>query len=136
MGARLILRTGSLEVQLKILRTRVMKYLVYTSAKPPGVLQKTVAAIATVGLIGLGLMFSAVLLPFILAIIAAVWGYLWWKTRELRRQMKQMQDFAAQNANVEREIFRGETFREEVFEGEVIEGEATRVNDPSNSRRS
>ena len=108
-----------------------MKYLIYTTAKPPGLLQRTAAVVATAGLVALGLMFSAVLLPFILAIIAAIWAWLWWKTRELRRQMKQMQDFAAQNANVGREIFRGEA-----FEGEIIEGEATRVDDSPGGRRS
>ncbi len=69
-------------------------------------------------------MFSAVLLAFLLSIGAVIFAWLWWKTRELRRQMReQMKDIPPPGATVEREVFRGET-----YEGEVIEGEAVRVD--------
>lgn len=106
-----------------------MKYLVYTSGKPPGLLKKTAALITTAGLIGLGLMFSAILIPVILTLVAAAWGYLWWKTRALRRQVKQMQNFPPPGMT-------GGMYRaEERFEGEIIEGEAIRVDEAPNRIR-
>ena len=102
-----------------------MKYLVYTTGKPPGLLRKTAAVIATAGLVGLGLMFSAILIPIILAIIAAAWGYLWWKTRDLRRQLRQMQNFPPSGKGAASRVYREDAS----FKGEIIEGEATRVDD-------
>ena len=75
-------------------------------------------------LAGVALMFSAVLLAFLLSIGAVMLAWLWWKTRELRKQMReQMKEFPTPGATVEHEVFRGET-----YEGEVIEGEAIRVD--------
>ena len=93
-----------------------MKYLSSTTGNPPSLLRKSVATISTVALAGVALMFSAVLLSFILIVGTMAFAYLWWKTRELRKQMqKQMQDFPFRNASMEREVFTGE-----VIEGEVI----------------
>ena len=102
-----------------------IKYLP-PSSNPPSLLRKAGAIVATTLVAGVALMFSAVLLTAILSIGAVAFAYFWWKTRGLRKQMKeQMRDFPPQDANVEREVFRGE-----VYEGEVIEGEAVRVDEP------
>lgn len=87
----------------------------YYSLTPPdssGPLRKLAALITTAALVVLVLMFSALLLVVIAVVATLAWAYLWWKTRELRKQMR---DSFAQN-----------TVREEkasadgVFEGEVI----------------
>jgi len=63
---------------------------------------------------------SVVFLAIGLAVVVAVGGYLWWKTRELRRQMRarlqdQPQPWSA-----------GDVIEGEVIEGEVITREQTR----------
>ena len=102
------------------------KYLSSSTSNPPSLLRKAGAIIAATALAAVALMFSAVLLTLLLCIGAVAFAYLWWKTRALRKQMReQMRDFTPQGANVERE-----TFRSEAFAGEVIEGEAVRVDEP------
>ena len=93
-----------------------IKYLPHPSARPPSLLRKTGALVATAVLAGVALMFSAVLLALLLSIGAAAFAYLWWKTRDLRKQMRNLPP-------------RGATVETEVFEGEVIEGEAVRVKE-------
>lgn len=72
------------------------------------------------------LAFSAVF--FVVALIAGgiIWGWFWWKTRALR---KQMQAFSEQAPQAGSEMFRGET-----FSGEIIEGEAVRVDESVSDR--
>ncbi len=107
-----------------------MKYIAYTSSSSPSLLRKTVALVIAAAVAAAMLMFSAVVLAvmLILGLIAA--AYVWWKTREVRRMMKQ---FRAQAAN-DGTAFRAGTFRESGFgaeaaKGEIIEGEATRVHE-------
>ncbi|WP_435626767.1 hypothetical protein [Candidatus Ferrigenium straubiae] len=102
-----------------------IKYISYTPASRPGLLRKIVAVVWTVALIGLALMFSAVLLTAILIVAVIGGAYLWWKTREIRRLMReQMQNFPPPSTQGESEVFRGE----------VIEGEAVRVYEPDVKR--
>ena len=56
--------------------------------KPPSLLQKAVALLVTVLVFGLALMASVVLFAIVLSIGSIAWGYLWWKTRKLRQQMR------------------------------------------------
>ena len=103
------------------------KYISYSSSNRPGLLQKAGAVVATVAVVGVALMFSAVLLAGLLVVVVFGGTYLWWKTREVRKVMRaQMQDFQARSATVEREAFKGETFEGEVIEGEVIRVEKSR----------
>lgn len=97
-----------------------MKYVSCSPARSPGLLRKAGTPVATVALAGLALMFSAVLLAFLLCVGAVAFAWLWWKTRKLRRQMR---DFPPRGATMEHEVFSSEVFR-----GEVIEGEAIRVD--------
>jgi Flp pilus assembly protein TadB len=86
-------------------------------ASLPNPLRKLAAFIVTVMLAGLVLMFSAVLFAAILVAGAIAWVYLWWKTRDLRKQMR---SFPSRNAGMEGEVVAGEEVRGEVIEGEVI----------------
>ncbi len=72
------------------------------------------------GLIAVGLMFSAVLLAFIAVAGLIAFGYIWWKTRAIRRQMRQHKAFMKGAAND------SDAYKGEVFEGEIIEGEVIR----------
>lgn len=101
-----------------------MKYIPPPSAvRPPGLLRKTTAIMTTIALAGVALMFSAILLTSIL-IIAAIGGiYVWWKTRELRRQMRDFHPFP------ENKTFRSDVFAREAVSEKVIEGEAIRVDE-------
>ena len=71
-----------------------------------GLLRKIVAAIVGAILLVLGLMFSVVLLAVISVVGLAAFGYFWWKTRGLRKAM-----------------------RERPENGQVIEGEAVVVEE-------
>ena len=113
-----------------------MRYIAYTTANRPSLLQKTVAIVATAALVAVGLMFSAVLFVALLIVLALGWAYVWWKTREVRRQMKQMHDnvreLQERSADMQHETFEREAFRGETYEGEIIEGEAVRVDTERN----
>lgn len=97
---------------------------------PPGnrnPLQKLLALVVTAALVTLGLMFSAVLFVVVLVVVAFGGIYLWWKTREVRRQMRQMQD-AVREYQTQRAAMERDMYRDDAFQGEVIEGEAVHVD--------
>jgi hypothetical protein len=98
-----------------------MKYVLNSPAGSPGPLRKLAALVVTVAMFGLALMFSAVLFAIIIVVGAIVWAYLWWKTRELRKQMR---DFPP------REVRR----EENMGDGNVLEGEVIRVVDSQDVR--
>lgn len=58
-------------------------------ASTPGVLGKTFALLAGAILLVLGFMFSLVLVAFIAIAALAALGYFWWKTRTLRKTMRE-----------------------------------------------
>jgi uncharacterized protein YneF (UPF0154 family) len=98
-----------------------MKNLPNTSANFPNLLRKLVAIVSTIVLLGLALMFSVIVITVILVAGAIAWAYLWWKTRELRKQMR---NYPPRGAMRESDVFEGEVMR-----GQVIEGEVIRVDD-------
>lgn len=104
-----------------------MKTISYTSTRSPSLLRKTVAVIMTIALAVVALMFSAVILTVLLIMLVIGGSIFWWKTRELRKQMKQhRQNFPPP---------RGATHQSDIFadaeiKGQVIEGEAVRVDEP------
>lgn len=107
------------------------KYISYSSSSRPGLLRKAVTIVGMVALGVVALMFSAVLLTVLLVVAVIGGAYLWWKTREVRRQfremqarMRQMHESAARAGEPQGDVFRGE-----VFEGEIIEGEVVRVRE-------
>ncbi len=56
---------------------------------PPSLLQKVATTFVTLGVFGVALMFSVVFFAVIVTVGAAAWGYLWWKTRAVRKQMRE-----------------------------------------------
>ena len=98
-----------------------MKYILNSPAKSPGLLRKLAALLVSVAMVGLVLMFSAVLFAIIIVAGTIAWAYLWWKTRELRKQMRNFPP---------REVKR----EEEMGDGEVFEGEVIRVVDSQDVR--
>ncbi len=52
-------------------------------------LHKALAALAALGLFGIGIMFSIVIIPIMVLMGAAGLGYFYWKTRALRKVMAQ-----------------------------------------------
>lgn len=89
-----------------------MKYIFLSPTRSSGPLRKLAALLMTAAMLGLVLMFSAVLLVVIMIAGAIAWAYLWWKTREIRKHMRNFSP---------REVVRDEKpVGDEVFEGEVI----------------
>jgi Flp pilus assembly protein TadB len=98
-----------------------MKNLPYHSKNLSDPLRKLAVFVATSVVIGLALMFTVTVFAIFLAAGLIALVYIWWKTRELR---KQMGNFPPRGMVMEGEIVEGEELR-----GEVIEGEASRVVD-------
>ena len=80
---------------------------------PPSLLQKILTALVTIALFGVALMFSVVFFAVVVTVGVVAWGYLWWKTRALRKQMREHPPAGRGDA-------RGEA------QGLVIEGEVIR----------
>jgi len=96
------------------------RFVLNSQAKPPSLLRKLVALVITVAMFALVLMFSAVLLVVILVVGTIAFAYFWWKTREIRKQIRIMRSVATPEARRE-----AQASNDGVFEGEVI-----RVVDP------
>ena len=94
-----------------------MRHLPHTSANFPNSLRNLAAVVATAAVFGLALMFSVVVVAVFLAAGVIVWGYLWWKTRELRKQMR---NYPPRNVAMEQEMAGDDVIRGEVIEGEAI----------------
>ena len=74
-------------------------------------MSKVAKIVITVVLIGLALMFSVLLFVVILIVGAMAWGYLWWRTRDLRRQMRK---YSPSDIVVKGDVIEGEVIRSEV----------------------
>lgn len=87
--------------------------------RQPGWLSKLLAFVIGTGVMILGFMFSLVALAVVavLAVIAGIW--FWWKTRALRRQLREQ----APDANTAWQT------RPMPSDGDIIEGEARREHD-------
>ncbi len=89
-----------------------MRFVSLTPGKTPSLLRKLVALAVTATLFVLLLMFSAVLIGVIAVVGTIAWAYLWWKTRKLRKQMRDLHSSAMRA--------QARASNDEVFEGEVI----------------
>lgn len=87
---------------------------------PQGPLGKLLAFIAGAMLLVLGFMFSVVLLAVVAVVVLCVWGYFWWKTRELRRVLREQQEARPGAASQDADI-------------RIIEGEAVVVEERDTS---
>ena len=100
-------------------------------ARPPGTtasggasgfLRKVAVAVVGAALLVLGIAFSVVFFAVALVVGAVVWGYVAWKTRAVRREMRARMEEAAADPT------HGAASRE-TTRGRVIEGEAVTVPD-------
>jgi hypothetical protein len=91
-----------------------IKFGLNPPSKTSNPLRKLAAFVLTAVMLGFLLMFSAALLVVILVVGTLGWAYLWWKTRELRKQMRSFQQQAAAAAQQKKPN------GDNVFEGEVI----------------
>ncbi|OIO83052.1 MAG: hypothetical protein AUJ88_00450 [Gallionellaceae bacterium CG1_02_56_997] len=91
------------------------------TSNSPRLLSRLIGFIITAALIVVGLMFSAVLLVFIVIAGVIAFGYLWWKTRAMRKQMrKQMREQQNARGGAANDVFGDDDFKGEIIEGEVI----------------
>jgi O-antigen/teichoic acid export membrane protein len=101
-----------------------MKYELNGPTRSASPLRKLVVLIVTLVMVGLALMFSAMLLVVMLVVGTIAFAYLWWKTRALRKQLRMMRSVATPEARRA-----AQASNDGVFEGEVI-----RVVDPKDVR--
>lgn len=97
-------------------------------AQQAGPFGKIVAALVGTVLLVLGLMFSVVIIAVAIAFGLVIWGWIWWKTRALRQQMRdQMEARMAAGEGASAPHTDGEG---PAPSGRVIEGEVIRADDP------
>jgi len=94
--------------------------------QPRSVLAQVLTAIVGLAALVLGLMFSAVFFVVLAVAGLILWGYFWWKTRALRKQIREQ--MAAAQAS---QGFAKPT-PDPASGGDVIEGESVRVVDERN----
>ncbi|WP_018411919.1 hypothetical protein [Methyloversatilis thermotolerans] len=93
--------------------------------QPKGFLAKLLAVVLTAGLLVLGLMFSVIVVAVALVIGVGLWGWMYWKTRALRRQMRDAMEAAAREGRTG--VPPGnDSGGGRVIEGEVISSERER----------
>ena len=97
------------------------KFISQNPVRPPSLLRKLAVLIVSVVLLAAVLMFSAVLLAVILIVGTIAFAYLWWKTREVRKLMRELSQ-------------KGMTRDAKASNDGVYEGEAIRVVDPKDVR--
>jgi Flp pilus assembly protein TadB len=85
----------------------------FRQGTPPGPLAKLAAFVLSAAFMVLAFMFSLVALAVVAVLGVALGGWLWWKTRTLRKQMQQMRE--AQQMGSERPVR-----SDQVIEGEFI----------------
>lgn len=91
-----------------------IRFVMPPPAKPHSLLRRFAGVIVAVAVAIVALMFSVVFLA-VIAVVGVIAGiYLWWKTRAVRRQMREF-SAQAQSARCERPAS-----NDGVFEGEVI----------------
>ena len=90
-----------------------------------GPLSRLLAALIGILVLGAALMFSLVFFAVLAVAGLLFWLYFWWKTRALRRQMREQMSAQGPLPDVDF----GSPVGPESGDGEIIEGEATRVID-------
>lgn len=99
----------------------------FETRKPPTLMQKIIGGLVTVAVFGLALMFSVALFAVVLTVGAVAGAYFWWKTRALRKHMREeMARMRAEQAK--------RSPGEARADGMVIEGEIIREVPPAEER--
>ena len=88
------------------------------AGKPMGPLQKFGAAVVAVIVFGVALAFSVMFFAVVAAIALVIGAYMWWKTRDLRKAMRQAQ--AQAQAQTQRPGPQRQNGGGIVIEGEVL----------------
>lgn len=91
----------------------------HAPGQPPGLLARIVSAVVMGALFFGALMFSAALFAVLLVFGLGAWGWFWWKTREVRKTMR---EGAPRRGGVKSGFGAapGAAGRSTVIEGEVI----------------
>ena len=84
--------------------------------QPPSLISKVLAFVIGAGFLVLAFMFSLVALAAIAVLGLGVWGWLWWKTRAIRKQMREQMNAQAPTNSATRDGL--------IIEGEVIHTES------------
>lgn len=92
------------------------------SATPPSLWQKIVGGVAALGVFVLALTFSVALFAVVITVGVVVWAYFWWKTRALRKAMREQMDARMAEAGMRA----GESGGAQAASGLIIEGEVIR----------
>ena len=90
----------------------------FRQGTPPGPLAKLAAFVLSAAFMVLAFMFSLVALAVVAVLGVALGGWLWWKTRTLRKQMQQMRE--AQQQMGTRQGTEQPARSDQVIEGEFI----------------
>lgn len=95
-------------------------------AGQPSLLGKIAAFVVGTLLLIAGFMFSLVALAVIAVVGLGIWGWLWWKTRTLRRQLA---DAQAGGEPLWQQAGTANDGRGNVIDGEVVSRESTSATD-------
>jgi Flp pilus assembly protein TadB len=95
----------------------------FQQGKPPGPLAKLTALVLSAVFLILGFMFSLVALAVVAIVGVLLGGWLWWKTRTLRKQMQQMREAQPMG------------YEQPMRHDQVIEGEFSREVPPDQRLR-
>lgn len=90
---------------------------------PPGPLAKIVAFLLSAAFLTLAFMFSLVALAVVAVLGICVGGWLWWKTRTLRQQMRQAEAELRRggaSAGTASDVIEGEFVRESVASDRLL----------------
>lgn len=102
--------------------------------RPPGLIARSLAVIAAAGLAVLTFMFSLVVFSVVVVVGLGVAAWFWWRTRELRRRMREAR--AAMDAQMDIGAQRGpRPTAQRRNEGLVIEGDFIREVPQDDSTR-
>lgn len=85
---------------------RAYQRLAGSAARPPTLLQKIVGVVLAGAVFVVMLMFSVVAFAAVAAVGLVVWGWLWWKTRDLRKQMRATREQSRDGLVLEGEVIR------------------------------
>lgn len=107
------------------------------SRAQPGLLGKALTLLITLALLVLGFMFSLLLVAFAAGVALLVWGYLWWKTRALRRHLREQAagGMGRQEAPAGGSVFEGEAVRVDSADADEEPRRETSPDQPGQSDR-
>lgn len=92
-----------------------------SASRMPGFLSKTLAVATAAVLAVIGFMFTLTALAVAVVVVAIGGGYLWWKTRHIRKQMREGTfDPQAFHAEARTRAYARSQTPDDVIEGEVI----------------